>query len=180
MDNYEQHSQKKEPEYGIGTIVRHSIHGRGRIIDYGKEVYIVAFENREVKKFPFDSEVLNCVESHSDAQLDILKKAVKEVLGDHGILDCELELGKRWHRGELHLIPGDEATQKKVIPIETFFKKIIGVREKLRVLEQKINNNKNLSPEEKLELEGYISRCYGSMTTFNVLFAHKESHMSSS
>ena len=55
-----------------------------------------------------------------------------------------------------------------------FFKKLIGIREKLRVLEQKINNHKSLSAEEKIDLEGYISRCYGSLTTFNVLFASKD------
>jgi hypothetical protein len=63
--------------------------------------------------------------------------------------------------------------------MEAFFKKVIGVREKLRVLEQKINNHPSLSPEEKLDLAGYVTRCYGSLTTFNVLFATRASHFTS-
>jgi hypothetical protein len=86
----------------------------------------------------------------------------------------DLELGKRWVGGTLKLIPGKEDTQPKDVPIEMFFKKIIGIRDKLRVLEQKINANPALSSEEKLDLDGYITRCYGSLTTFNVLFSTKE------
>jgi superoxide dismutase len=74
------------------------------------------------------------------------------------------------------MTPGKEDTQAKEIPIEVFIKKIIGVREKLRVLEQKINNHPNLDAADKLELQGYITRSYGSLTTFNALFADKVSH----
>ena len=63
----------------------------------------------------------------------------------------------------------------KDVPIEMLLKKLIGIRDRLRVLEQKINNHPTLSGEEKLELQGYITRCYGSLTTFNVLFANRAS-----
>ena len=171
--------EKLKPKFGIGCIVSHAILGRGRIIDYDKEKYLIVFKGHQVKHFSFDTDLLTLVEKVGDEQLDLIKKAVGELLGDYGVLDAELELGKRWQFGEMHLIPGDSETQPKVIPLESFFKKVIGVREKLRVLEQKINNNKSLQPEEKLELESYISRCYGSLTTFNVLFANKESHFKS-
>ena len=98
-----------------------------------------------------------------------------EVLGDHGWIDVDLELGKRWVGGTLRLVPGKEGTQAKDLPLEIFFKKIISIRDRLRVLEQKLNSHPSLAPEEKLELQGYISRCYGSLTTFNVLFGAAES-----
>jgi hypothetical protein len=110
-----------------------------------------------------------------DPEIDRLKQAVREVLGDHGWIDVDLELGKRWVGGTLRLVPGKEGTQAKDLPLEIFFKKIIGIRDRLRVLEQKLNSHPSLAPEEKLELQGYISRCYGSLTTFNVLFGAAES-----
>ncbi len=72
--------------------------------------------------------------------------------------------------------PGDEGLQAKEIPIDAFFKKITSVREKLRVLEQKLNNNPKLSAEEKSEYQKLISRSYGSLTTFNALFQNDEDH----
>ena len=80
--------------------------------------------------------------------------------------------------GELVLIPGKEGTQEKRIPLDVFFKKIVMVRDKLRVLEQKVNGNKNLSDEEKVQLQQYITGCYGSLTSFNILFKRKEDQFS--
>jgi hypothetical protein len=80
----------------------------------------------------------------------------------------------RWAGGELVLKPGKAGTQEKVIPIEAFFRKIISVREQLRVLEQKINSHPKLADEDRLQLHEYITRAYGSLTTFNALFSEPE------
>lgn len=104
-----------------------------------------------------------------------LRDLITDILRDEGVVG-ETPMGKRWEGGKVILEPGDANTQSKEISLDSFFHKIIMVRDKLRVLEQKINASKGLSDAEKVELEQYITRCYGSLTTFNVLFADKSDH----
>ena len=100
------------------------------------------------------------------------RQVLREVLLDElGVRD--VKIGDRWADGEVIIKPGKEGTAEKKIPIDIFFKKIVGVREKLRVLEQKVNGNKKLSGDDKVQLQQYITACYGSLTTFNVLFKEK-------
>jgi uncharacterized radical SAM superfamily protein len=108
---------------------------------------------------------------------DTFRQVLREVLLDElGVR--EIEMGDRWNEGELVMVPGREGTQEKRIPLDVFFKKIVMVRDKLRVLEQKINSHKGLSDEEKVQMQQYITGCYGSLTTFNVLFKSKEDQFS--
>jgi hypothetical protein len=80
-------------------------------------------------------------------------------------------VGDRWLGGQMVLKPGKAGTQEKTVPIEAFFRKIVGVREKLRVLEQRINSHPKLDDADRLQLQEYITKAYGSLTTFNVFFA---------
>lgn len=103
---------------------------------------------------------------------DEFRNVLREVLRDElGVAD--VQMGGRWEGGEVVLKPGKEGTQEKRIPIETLFSKIVMVRDRLRVLEQKINAHPKLSAEEKVTMQQYVTGCYGSLTTFNVLFADK-------
>ncbi|MBI2218668.1 MAG: hypothetical protein HYU51_15375 [Candidatus Rokubacteria bacterium] len=163
------------PRFGLGTIVKHRDFGRGRVVAYDEDRYVIVFPGGDAKMVAFTFEGLQPEGSPGDPDLDRIVQAVRHVLGDHGWLDVDLELGKRWVGGTLRLIPGRDDAQAKDIPIEVFLKKLVGVRDKLRVLEQKINSHPSLSAEEKLELHGYITRSYGSLTTFNVLFANRVS-----
>lgn len=168
-DESPQGTEGTQFHWGIGTMVRHPSFGLGRIVGYEGDQYAVQFKGDEVRLVAsyFDMEAVSL---DGDPELDRIKQAVREVFQDFGWLDPDLEMPSRWRGGRLDMIPGKEDTQSKSVPIETFFKKVIGIREKLRVLEQKINNHSSLSQEEKLELEGYVTRCYGSLTSFNNLF----------
>jgi hypothetical protein len=118
---------------------------------------------------PFD---FSLPEELLDMDKDEFREILREVIRDElGLGDPEL--GQRWEGGEMILKPGKEGTQEKRIPIEQMFAKIVSIRDKLRVLEQRVNGNGKLSPEEKVQLQSYITGCYGSLTTFNLLFAQK-------
>jgi hypothetical protein len=97
----------------------------------------------------------------------ILTQVIREELGTRPV-----ELGGRWQGGEIVLVPGKKETAEKRVPIETFFHKIVMIRDRLRVLEQKVNSSK-MPDEDKVQMQQYVTACYGSLTTFNVLFAER-------
>jgi hypothetical protein len=108
-----------------------------------------------------------------DMNPDEFRSVLREVLRDElGV--TEVELGARWVGGEVVLKPGKEGTQEKRVPIDAFFHKVVMIRDKLRVLEQRINGHAKLTDEDKVQLQQYVTGCYGSLTTFNVLFADRE------
>ena len=98
-----------------------------------------------------------------------LKEALDELLGL-----SEVRMGARFEGGTLVIRPGKPETQEKTIPIDVFFHKITMARDRLRVLEQKIITHPKLSEAEKVDLQQYITRVYGSLTSFNVLFKDKD------
>lgn len=99
---------------------------------------------------------------------DDLKTFLRELIAEE-FSPTPLALAAKWKEGQLILKPGTEG-QSKEIPLEIFFKKIIMIRENLRVLEQKINNHAHLGQEEKITLQSYLTKCYGTLTSFNILF----------
>ena len=168
----------EEKKYSVGFIVQHRINGRGRIIQIDPPFYVIEF-SQQIVRVPFEYKDM-ALDPKCDQQYEQIQFAVSEVLQDFGTTNPLKELGSRWLGGEMVLVPGKKETQEKRIPLEIFFKKVIGVREKLRVLEQKINNHDNLTYADKLELQGYLTRCYGSLTTFNALFSKEGTPFSGS
>jgi hypothetical protein len=112
-----------------------------------------------------------------DLSWDEIKEALRDVLQEE-IGGGHLRIAPRWDGGKLILKPFDPSLQPKEVPLNAFFKKITSVREKLRVLEQKINNHPALTSEDKIEMQQLITRAYGSLTTFNVLFRDEEDRFS--
>lgn len=122
---------------------------------------------------PTASPSLTLPEDLLDMDADEFRRVLRYVIRDElGVAD--VPLAGKWEGGELVLKPGKEGLQEKRIPIDALFHKVVLIRDKLRVLEQKINGNPKLAPEDKVQLQQYVTGCYGSLTTFNVLFADRD------
>jgi hypothetical protein len=163
---------------GIGTRLQHTQHGPGVIVGVKYATYIISFINTGIKEIEktdqqleeiIPENVTEEIETHSEVERSLLK--ILRLWG--GIIE-KVPLGDRWLGGIMLLQPADKSLKPKEIPIEDFFHKIVMLRDRLRVLEQNVNSSKNLSDEEKVNIQQYITRCYGSLTTFNVLFKNKE------
>ena len=174
-------------EYAIGAKVEHPQFGVGVVTKKSLTTTRVFFLHKGDKEIANSFTGLKLLEDSyvetdgeggggSSISLAELEKVFTNVLRRYADFPEFVEMGDRWKKGIMILKPGSATLQPKEIPIDTFFKKIVLVRERLRVLEQRINNNEKLAEEEKINLQQYITRIYGSLTTFNVLFKHKSQH----
>ena len=105
--------------------------------------------------------------------LDKIDRIVRVAVRDELSIE-PIAIAGKWEGGKLVIWPREEGLAAKELPIDTFFHKIVMVRDRLRTLEQRINAHPKLSDEEKVEMQQYITRCYGSLTTFNALFKDKD------
>jgi hypothetical protein len=163
---------------GIGTRLQHSHYGPGVIVGVRYATYLISFINHGIKEIDktdpkleeiIPENVSEEIETHSDVERSLLK-----ILRLWSSPEEVVQLGERWIGGTMLLQPKDGTQKPKEIPIDVFFHKIVMTRDRLRVLEQQINGHKVLSDEDKVNLQQYITRIYGSLTTFNVLFRQKE------
>lgn len=164
---------------GIGSRVKHPAFGDGVIIRLQKVAYEVSFMLYGIKTVGKEYEkweVIEAIPVANNVSYSDMEKSLIKVLRSFNALDEEVPLGDKWRGGKVILEPADTNLKGKEIPIDNFFKKIIMVRDRLRVMEQRINSSKNLNEEEKINLQQYLTRIYGSLTTFNVLFRDKEDH----
>lgn len=171
-------------ELGIGARVKHPEFGEGIVYKLSGTKATVFFSKDKVHEISTLFKGLEIIEGAPEQEapgidLDIVELALRNVLEEISDVNKTTELGGKWDGGTMILKPADANLQSKEIPIENFFHKIVMMRDRLRVLEQNINSNPKLSDEEKVNLQQYISRAYGSMTSFNILFAHKEDQFSS-
>lgn len=160
---------------GIGSRIEHPKYGRGVVVDMDTEFYSVWFKDGgDTRGIARDYNGITVLEkSTADVvpiTIDDIKRAIREVVDEKSDMQEIIHLANRWNSGMLVIKSGDASIQPKEIPIETFFHKIVMLRDRLRVLEQNINSHKVLTDEEKVDLQQYITRIYGSLTTFNVLF----------
>jgi hypothetical protein len=163
---------------GIGTRLQHTQYGPGVIVGVKYATYTISFINHGIKEIEkadgnldeiIPENVTGDIETSSETE-----KSLLNILRMWNGLSETVPLGDRWTGGMMLLQPYDKTLKAKEIPIEDFFHKIVMLRDRLRVLEQNINSNKKLSDEDKVNMQQYITRCYGSLTTFNVLFKNKE------
>jgi hypothetical protein len=165
---------------GIGSRVEHPHFGKGVIVDTGSEFYTVWFKSQNSTKSISKDYELKVVElkegviENNSISLADIEFAVNNIF-EQRLHEFQLvPMANKWNDGKMILQPSDTSLQAKELPIETFFHKIVMLRDRLRLIEQKINAHKVLTDEEKVDLQQYITAVYGSLTTFNVLF--KETH----
>jgi hypothetical protein len=168
----------EELTLGIGTRLQHSQHGPGVIVGVRYATYLISFIHHGIKEIDkTDPKLEEIIPENVTVELETIsdvERSLLKILRLWADVTEIVPLGDRWKGGVMLLQPADKTQKPKEIPVDIFFHKIVMLRDRLRVLEQNINSHKILSDEDKVNLQQYITRVYGSLTTFNVLFKNKE------
>lgn len=163
---------------GVGTRLQHTQFGPGVVVGVRYATYLISFIHHGVKEIEKnDPKLEEIIPENVSAEIETsseVETSILKILRQWGGITEVVKLGDRWLGGKMLLQPADKSLKPKEIPIEDFFHKIVMLRDRLRVMEQQINAHKKLSDEEKVNLQQYITRIYGTLTTFNVLFRDKE------
>jgi len=163
---------------GVGTRLQHTQYGPGVIVGVRLATYLISFINYGIKEIDkTDPKLDEIIPENVTVEIETISEVEKSLLKILRLWSDASEivpLGERWTGGTMILQPADKSQKAKEIPIDIFFHKIVMLRDRLRVMEQQINSHKILSDEEKVNLQQYITRIYGTLTTFNVLFKNKE------
>jgi len=138
--------------------------------------YWVTFMENGLETIEIDAgfEVIEAVEDEVDTvSFSDVEQSLINILRRWSDASSLTPIADKWKGGSLVMTPGDTNLSSKEVTIDTFFHKIVMVRDRIRVMEQKINASKNLDEQEKVDLQQYITRIYGSLTTFNVMFKNQ-------
>ncbi|MEP7319291.1 MAG: hypothetical protein ABI921_11135 [Panacibacter sp.] len=160
---------------GVGSRIKHSSYGAGAVIRMHKKVYEICFIEQGIKMVSKDHpmEVIERIEPEYNVSFGEAEDALIKILREWSDVSEVVSLGDKWKDGVMILKPGDNSLKEKEIPIDVFFHKIVMLRDRLRVMDQRVNAHDKLTDEDKINLQQYITRIYGSLTTFNVLFKYK-------
>ena len=163
-----------------GKRIDHIRYGKGKVIAVDDVIYTANFGKLgtiELTKRSAENDVTILPDEPENVlDMEELEKTLIRILNDYSDIQKPIELGNKWIGGTVVIKAENDSLKPKEIPIETFFHKIVMVRDRLRVLEQNINSHPKLNDEDKVNMQQYITRIYGSLTTFNVLFRNEEDH----
>lgn len=163
----------------IGSRINHPEFGKGVVTNVDRKMYWVTFIENGLETIPLEDEfeIIEASEDDLDAiSFYEVERTMRDLLRRWSDVSEIVPIAEKFKGGTLILQPKDPGLSNKEIPIDTFFHKIVMLRDRLRVMEQKINSSSIMEEADKIDLQQYITRCYGSLTTFNVLFKNNSQH----
>jgi hypothetical protein len=165
-----------ESTLGIGSRIKHKEFGDGVVINVKSATYLITFISSGTKEISH-SYPLDIIEEEEPADdlvsLADMERSLVNILRKWADMQEIVPLGDKWRGGVLIMQPGDKSLKPKEMPIDALFHKVVMIRDRMRTLEQRVNASA-MTDEEKVSIQQYITRCYGSLTSFNVLFKRPE------